>query len=316
MAEGTSEFKVRKRRTNDARLALQLAMMLWAHEHQPVSVSEVADHFGLDVDDAYSELYPLQGIEVAVNEEFHNLGVVVDDDGEIFFDINPLFGRPRKLDRSEALGLLAVANAALGLPGTNVEALKTGVSKLERALGVGSSVAINIPDPEFLKVVEQATRDRECIQIEYYARWADEVSVRTVEPYETVNVSGDWYLRAHCRLRDDHRTFRVDRIEALELAGETHTRSDPGNEAFTGEEEAPVVTIEMPNSSRWMIEPLEASVMEDEEKLVVEIPVSSTIFLERLMLRLGPDARVVGKGPFEDLASTAATRLLSRYEKP
>ena len=316
MAEGTSEFTVRKRRTTDARVALQLAMMLWAHEHQPVSVSEVADHFGLDVDDAYSELYPLQGIEVAVNEEFHNLGVVVDDDGEIFFDINPLFGRPRKLDRSEALGLLAVANAALGLPGTNVEALKTGVSKLERALGVGSSVAIDIPDPEFLKVVEQATRDRECIQIEYYARWAAEVSVRTVEPYETVNVSGDWYLRAHCRLRDDHRTFRVDRIEALELAGETHTRSDPGNEAFTGEEEAPVVTIEMPNSSRWMIEPLEASVMEDEEKLVVEIPVSSTIFLERLMLRLGPDARVVGKGPFEDLASPAATRLLSRYEKP
>ena len=195
---------MRKRRTNDARLALQLAMMLWAHEHQPVSVSEVADHFGLDEDDAYSELYPLQGIEVAVNEEFHNLGVVVEDDGEIIFEINPLFGRPRKLDRSEALGLLAVANAALGLPGTNVEALKTGVSKLERALGVGSSVAIDIPDPEFLKVVEQATRDRECIEIEYYARWADEVSVRTVEPYETVNVSGDWYLRAHCRLRDDH----------------------------------------------------------------------------------------------------------------
>ena len=307
---------MRKRRTNDARLALQLAMMLWAYEHQPVSVSEVADHFGLDVDDAYSELYPLQGIEVAVNEEFHNLGVVVEDDGEIIFDINPLIGRPRKLDRSEALGLLAVANAALRLPGTNVTALKTGVSKLERALGVGSSVAIDIPDPEFLKVVEQATRDRECIRIEYYARWADEVSVRTVEPYETVNVSGDWYLRAHCRLRDDHRTFRVDRIEALELIGETHTRSDPGNEAFTGEEEAPVVTIEMPNSSRWMIEPLEASVMEDEEKLVVEIPVSSTIFLERLMLRLGPDARVVGKGPFEELASTAARRLLSRYEKP
>ena len=307
---------MRKRRTNDARLALQLAMMLWAYEHQPVSVSEVADHFGLDIDDAYSELYPLQGIEVAVNEEFHNLGVVVEDDGEIIFDINPLIGRPRKLDRSEALGLLAVANAALRLPGTNVAALKTGVSKLERALGVGSSVAIDIPDPEFLKVVEQATRDRECIRIEYYARWVDEVSVRTVEPYETVNVSGDWYLRAHCRLRDDHRTFRVDRIEALELIGETHTRSDPGNEAFTGEEEAPVVTIEMPNSSRWMIEPLEASVMEDEEKLVVEIPVSSTIFLERLMLRLGPDARVVGKGPFEELASTAARRLLSRYEKP
>ena len=145
---------MRKRRTNDARLGLQLAMMLWAYEHQPVSVSEVAEHFGIDPDDAYSELYPLQGIEVEVNKEFHNLGVVVDDDGEIFFDLNPFFGRPRRLERSEALGLLAAANAALGLPGTNVAALKTAVEKLEHALGVGPSVAIDMQDPEFLKVIE------------------------------------------------------------------------------------------------------------------------------------------------------------------
>tara|TARA_B100000579_G_scaffold304760_1_gene254598 strand:- start:6286 stop:7209 length:924 start_codon:yes stop_codon:yes gene_type:complete len=305
---------VRKRRTNDARLALQLAMMLWAHEHQPVSVSEVAEHFGIDPDDAYSELYPLQGIEVEVNEEFHNLGVVVDDDGEIFFDINPLFGRPRKLERSEALGLLAAANAALGLPGTNVAALKTGVRKLEHALGVGSTVAIDIQDPEFLKIIEHATRNRECIQIEYYARWTDEISTRTVEPYETINVSGDWYLRAHCRVRDDHRTFRIDRIEGVELTGETHSRSDPGNEAFTGGETAPLVTIEMPNSSRWMVEPLQALVTDDGDTLIVEMPVSSTIFLERLLLRLGPDARVVSQGPFSNVASLAAQRLLSRYE--
>ena len=37
---------MRKRRTNDERLALQLAMILWAHEHQPVTVAEVAAHFG------------------------------------------------------------------------------------------------------------------------------------------------------------------------------------------------------------------------------------------------------------------------------
>lgn len=314
MAKGSGEFQMRKRRTNDARLALQLSMMLWAYEHQPVSVSEVAEHFGIDPDDAYSELYPLQGIEVEVNGEFHNLGVVVDDEGEIFFDLNPLFGRPRKLERNEALGLLAAANAALGLPGTDVDALETGVRKLEDALGVGSTVAIDMEDPEFLKIVEQATRNRECIQIDYYARWTDEASTRTVEPYETVNVSGDWYLRAHCRLRGDHRTFRIDRIEGVQLIGETHTRSDPGNEAFTGGEEAPTVTIEMPRTSRWMIEPLQASIKDVGSNLMVEIPVSSTIFLERLMLRLGPDARVVGPSMFSNVASLAAQRLLSRYE--
>ena len=32
------------------------------------------------------------------------------------------------------------------------------------------------------------------------------------------------------------------------------------------------------------------------------------------MLRLGPAARVVSRGPFSDVASLAAQRLLSRYE--
>ena len=139
-------------------------MILWAHEHQPVSVEDVATHFSLDPDDAYSELYPLQGIEVSVNDEFHNLGVVIEDDGEIFFDMNPLFGRPRRLERAEALGLLAAANAALRLPGTDVESLKTAVTKLENALGVGSNVAVEITEPEHLDTIQTATGDREKIK--------------------------------------------------------------------------------------------------------------------------------------------------------
>ena len=306
---------MRKRRTNDERLGLQLAMMLWAYEHQPVSVSEVAEHFGIDADDAYSELYPLQGIEVAINEEFHNLGVVVDEDGEIFFDINPLIGRPRKLERSEAIGLLAVANAALSLPGMDVDALRTGVSKLEAALGTDSALAVDISEPEFLGIIQQATKDRACIRFDYYARWSDEMSTRTVEPYETVNLSGDWYLRAHCQLRDQHRTFRVDRIEEVELTGSLHQRTDPGHEAFTGGEEAPTVRIEIPHNLRWMIEALPASITEEGEKLVIEMSVSSSVFLERLLLRLGSDAQVTASEPFQSLASTAAKRLLSRYEQ-
>lgn len=306
---------MRKRRTNEERLALQLAMILWAHEHQPVAVAEVAAHFGLDPDDAYSELYPLQGIEVAVNDEFHNLGVVVEDDGEIFFDMNPLFGRPRQLERGEAVGLLAAANAALRLPGTDVDSLKTAVSKLGNALGIGSSLSVEITDPEHLKVVERATRDRERIRIEYYARWTDEVSIRTVEPYETINVEGNWYLRAHCLLRDDHRTFRIDRIENVELTGEICLGTDPGNQPFTGGDEAPVARIEVPAHARWMIEPLPVQIVEDDERLVIDLPVSSTVFLESLLLRLGPDARIVGDDSFRDVASDVAQRLLVRYKE-
>ena len=305
---------MRKRRTNEERLALQLSMMLWAFEHQPATMSEVADQFGLDIDDAYSELYPLQGVEVLVNDEFHNLGLVVDEDGEIFFDINPLFGRPRKLERSEALGLLAVAKAALTLPGTDAAALRTGVNKLEQALGIDSAMAVELPEPEHLLVLQQATANKEIIRIDYYAQWTDALSSRVVEPFETVNVSGDWYLRGHCRLRDAHRTFRVDRIEGVELTGEAHSRSDPGYEAFTGGDAAPVVKLNVPIGLRWMIESLPADFVDEGGRISVEMPTSSTVFLERLLLSLGADTHV-DPDEFEQIRSEAARRLLERYDK-
>ena len=197
----------------------------------------------------------------------------------------------------------------------DVDALRTGVSKLEAALGTDSALAVDISEPEFLGIIQQATKDRACIRFDYYARWSDEMSTRTVEPYETVNLSGDWYLRAHCQLRDQHRTFRVDRIEEVELTGSLHQRTDPGDEAFTGGEEAPTVRIEIPHNLRWMIEALPASITEEGEKLVIEMSVSSSVFLERLLLRLGSDAQVTASEPFQSLASTAAKRLLSRYEQ-
>ena len=64
-----------------------------------------------------------------------------------------------------------------------------------------------------------------------------------------------------------------------------------------------------------MIESLPVEIVEDAEKLVIDLPVSSTVFLESLMLRLGPEARIVSDGSFKDVASGVAERLLLRYKK-
>ena len=72
---------------------------------------------------------------------------------------------------------------------------------------------------------------------------------------------------------------------------------------------------EIPNNLKWMIEALPASLTEEGDKLVIEMSVSSPVFLERLLLRLGSDAQVTAGEPFQSLASTAAKRLLSRYEQ-
>jgi hypothetical protein len=71
----------------------------------------------------------------------------------------------------------------------------------------------------------------------------------------------------------------------------------------------------VPAHARWMIEPLPVQIVEDDERLVIDLPVSSTVFLESLLLRLGPDARIVGDDSFRDVASDVAQRLLARYKE-
>ncbi|MED3125200.1 helix-turn-helix transcriptional regulator [Bacillus wiedmannii] len=49
---------------------------------------------------------------------------------------------------------------------------------------------------------------------------------RTVHPYGLVNISGIWYIVAHCLLRKQIRNFRLDRIEELQREQEFFTKPE------------------------------------------------------------------------------------------
>ena len=54
-----------------------------------------------------------------------------------------------------------------------------------------------------------------------YQSFRQEITKRTVDPYALALQWGNWYLVAHCHLRDALRTFRVDRIQQVETGEET-----------------------------------------------------------------------------------------------
>jgi WYL domain len=49
-------------------------------------------------------------------------------------------------------------------------------------------------------------------------------SRREVEPYGIVHMDGRWYMVGRCRLREDIRTFRLDRLSELEASDQTFDR--------------------------------------------------------------------------------------------
>ena len=73
---------------------------------------------------------------------------------------------------------------------------------------------------EKLRVLEEATENRDCLDILYIDRTGAE-SRRTVEPHLLVFKQNIWYIYAWCRKREDFRLFRVGRIRSARRTGET-----------------------------------------------------------------------------------------------
>ncbi len=71
-----------------------------------------------------------------------------------------------------------------------------------------------------LEMINRAMNAFQRLEIYYHSLGADERTVRTIDPYYLFFEAGFWNLRAFCRLRDDWRTFAIDRIIAIKSLSE------------------------------------------------------------------------------------------------
>lgn len=133
---------------------------------------------------------------------------------------------------SITLGLLAARQ--LGLM-TTAPAIEGALAKIERVLPVvlreqvqaiqsalifDLSPAANVtPAQHIVITLAGAIRSKQRVLMHYQTYHAEKTE-RQVEPYGLVYRSGFWYLVGHCCLRQDLRTFRLDRIVQLEAAVE------------------------------------------------------------------------------------------------
>lgn len=74
-------------------------------------------------------------------------------------------------------------------------------------------------------VLRDAIRLRTRVSINY-TRADDEQSSRIIEPLGLIFWGKVWTLVAWCHLRNDYRTFRLDRINSLQTTGDTFETSD------------------------------------------------------------------------------------------
>ena len=71
---------------------------------------------------------------------------------------------------------------------------------------------------EKLSLLEQATVHRKRVTLRYVTAASGQAATREVDPYGLVCKEASWLLVGYCHLRQGVRSFRLDRIEALEVA--------------------------------------------------------------------------------------------------
>lgn len=300
----------------EADLQRVLAMVPWLAAHRGVTKDEVAARFGITREQLERDLALVMMVGVPPYSPGDYINV--DFEGEtVDLWLAPYFTRPLRLTAAEGLALLAAGRALLAVPGSDTQGpLATALDTLEDALGV-AEVAIEFGAPEHLRVVQEAAEHGTRLEIDYRSAGRDAVTTRRIDPGAPFFALGEWYTDAYDHLRDEPRMFRIDRIRAVRATDETFSPAPPGRpgSVYNPRPDDRRATVELPVSAAWVAESFPAEHVEDlpDGGQRVVLAVSENAWLEKVLLRAGPDARVVDPPALRGLAAAAAERVRSRY---
>lgn len=294
-------------------------MVPWIVAADGPTVEEVCARFGVSESDLVKDL---EGVLFLCGVYPFTPGDLVEVDiseGRVWIRLADYFSRPLRLTPAEGLGLLGAARAVVSRGDDPDNPLSRAVAKLSAAIGVDPDEVLDVElgeaDPGVLGTLEEAAAGHQVVEIDYYSYGRDVWQRRRVEAHHVFNSNGAWYAWAWCRDVDDWRLFRIDRMRTAEPLDEHFeprkmpTPPQPWSGPMVGEE----VVLELAPGAAWAIEeyPVVSVRRGRQGWRKVTLRVAGKPWLERLLLRLGPEARVV-KGD-ADTAPRAARRILERY---
>lgn len=211
-----------------------VGIVLLLQGRRVVRAEDIAQHFGVSVRTAYRDLSALDqagvpiaaetGVGYSLVEGYHLPPIIFtrEEAAALFFS-SALANR--FTDDSMALGARsAMAKIRAVLPPED----QGFVERLER------TTAVHVPAFEretaagpALAGVRDALAAERLLRIRYHTSSHDTVNDRTVEPLALIFYGNAWHMVGYCRLREDVRDFRVDRIRSIEILSEGPTERRP-----------------------------------------------------------------------------------------
>lgn len=317
-------------------VARLLTLVPYLHTHGQVRLDEAAAALGIEPDQLLGDLKVLLmcGLPGGYPDDLIDVDLDALEgpqaDGVIRVSNADYLARPLKLTPTEATAIIVALRALRSTAAAETrEVVDRALAKLEAAAAEGSAAPQIDPGEESPERLDQArleddlhdavARQRQ-VRLTYFVPSRDEQSERTVDPRGVVTAHGFRYLDAWCHSAEAPRLFRLDRIRsATVLDTPIETAPEPPRDLsdglFTRSSETTPVTLGLDREARWIVEyyPVEAVRTRRGGRLEVDLLIADERWLQRLLLRLAPHARVLGPPELQERFLASARTTLSLY---
>jgi predicted DNA-binding transcriptional regulator YafY len=271
---------------------------------QRLGGSELADRLEVDRRTVRRYITMLQDLGIPVEAERGRHGG---------YRLRPGFKLPPLMltdDEALAVTLGLLAGRHLGLASA-APAIEGALAKIERVLpaavrdqaqAVQASLGFTTPPWEqpatasaTILALSLAAHQQRRVRLRYRS-WRGEESERALDPYGLVVHAGRWYLTGWDHLRADLRTFRLDRVLAVEMEEETFTRpADFDAVAHVVHSLASVpytwpveALLELPlEEARWRVAPTVATLEETPDGVLLRTRANNLDQAARFLVGLG-----------------------------
>ncbi len=254
------------------------------------------------------------------------------EDRRVYVEFDQMLNRPLRFTRPEAVALLV--SLQLLDPEVDPAAVESLKRKIRQAIArsedtrsrIENRVVVDRPSrpvSEHFALLRQAVEEHFKVRIDYFSLTRNETLSRKVRPYYLTKRLGYWYLEGYCELRRDVRTFKFDRVLAVDLLNDSFSRPEgvdvreDGNNflRFAGDRKMRVYFDA--DVAPWIKEQWGDSVEPGEDDGVVLTLESETLeFPSRLILRFAPHARPLSPPELIEKVRSDARKVLDLYDTP
>ena len=314
--------RINEKRARHLRLLVNLAGFL--ANHPEIRTETVCDVFGLSRRKLLSALDELLmwGVPPYGPSDYITAWVEAD---RVTVANADFLRRPLSLTVPEAVSLkVMIEDFIRQSPGVFAEAATSLGKKIDSLLGHGGAGAQPPRESRKAALLRRALEESRTIEIAYYSRMKDALTVRVVEPAAIIDVDGLWYLAGFCRFRNARRIFRMDRIKEARLLDESFQMREDFDvsryvhaEKWFMPENAPRVEITFGSgTARWARERFGDSVVRKnpDGSLVCELPLTDPTWLADILAEFEGDAVARGVERFRRMFRRRLKAVLDMYD--